>query len=1175
MDDNADYAGRLLADRYRLPRLPADEFELAETRAYDTASGQEVLVRQVPLPEVVDAEVLDGGRPSGGVRPLPGAGYGRATRRPAEPGVRRAVEAALAASRIPDHPRLDQVFDVFVEGDGLWIVSELVPARPLVAVLAEEPLSPHRAAEIAADLLDALHAVHAHGWVHRNITARSVLVCDDGRALLTGMAVGAAEEALCGYDTLPEPGAGGAPAEPVAYGGGDAYGDDDAYGGDHGDGEVRAHADPDADPDPEPGGGTYGGGTYGGGDAYGEPSDRRGQARYAWGEGAYEPRGSAPDPGPHDGRPERLPRGPLPEGFSGVYAGPEAPGLDDPTGGPAPYGNGQQPPLSGTFAPGGDAGTGGHAAPAADDAQRAGIFGFEGADSGGGAAARAARRGAIAAYRAGTRAASARVEAEAQDRAARQRPALPEGGTSPDWWAGDGNGAEGTTYGDGGTYGNGGTYGDSGTYGEPGAYQDSGAYRQPVVYGPAGQPYGPAPVEQSPRDERDGTDPSPDAERWTGEGPTALPGSRHGTSRSVPVPRFPREQPTETPYEQQVSYEQEPYERASEPERRQGPVYRDQIPVGGAYADGGAESRAEAPGADGYGDAAYDPDPVHDDDRDGDDDRDDDRDGDGTYEPALQDDPDRYRGPATSLDAERARQARMTIVGAVTERWAPEQAGPVYENWRLAPPVGPAADLWALGVLLFRAVQGHAPYPEDDVVELVQMVCAEPPAYAEECGALRPVVESLMRQDPTERPEFEELRGWLRSLVRSAPEPEVGLRTLTAPPSLEPGRPSDPRRLPIKRRRGELVRRRRFWRRSTAAAAAPPAAAGATGSAGYAVEAPDVVEVPPEPRAPKARGKAKALRRSKEAKRAGRRSPVESAAPLSELLAEAPAPSYDPPRDEPYRHDAYGGAAYGDDPYRDDPPRDEARPRRAPRPRAPGGAGGPRRLGRLLVGGVLLLLTLAALYALWFMPDRGGDDEGQRRGAVGEQEPAPTGAPEQDGGSDGGSGDGSDGDAPADRSPQHSQPADLAKGFGLHKDPTGFQIGLPDGWSRTGPNDRGQVRFDSGEFEMVVVKGRDSTGEYGKDPLEYQADDERELAPFRASGWSSASSLRRIDVGDTAMAEGTYTWEDESGRSVYVRNRAMILGGRYHLVLVFGPEDEKKDVDRYFEGVVDTYRVLS
>ncbi|TLS41876.1 serine/threonine protein kinase, partial [Streptomyces montanus] len=201
-----EYAGRVLADRYRLPLPPTDEYELAETRAFDTYSGQEVLVRQVPLPEIVEAEVLDAdGLPDGFV--ARDAGVRRAsagtTRRPTEPAVRRAIEAAQAAAQIPDHPRLDQVFDVFAEGGSLWIVSELVAARPLAALLAERPLSPYRAAEVAADVLTALRVLHAHGWVHRNITARTVLVCDDGRVMLTGLAAGAAEEALCGYDPVP------------------------------------------------------------------------------------------------------------------------------------------------------------------------------------------------------------------------------------------------------------------------------------------------------------------------------------------------------------------------------------------------------------------------------------------------------------------------------------------------------------------------------------------------------------------------------------------------------------------------------------------------------------------------------------------------------------------------------------------------------------------------------------------------------------------------------------------------------------------------------------------------------------------------------------------------------------------------------------------------------------
>jgi len=63
-------------------------------------------------------------------------------------------------------------------------------------------------------------------------------------------------------------------------------------------------------------------------------------------------------------------------------------------------------------------------------------------------------------------------------------------------------------------------------------------------------------------------------------------------------------------------------------------------------------------------------------------------------------------------------------------------------------------------------------------------------------------VESLLRQDPEERPDAEELRGWLRSLVRSAPEPDLGLSTVPVPAD-------DPHKLPVVRRRGELVRRRK------------------------------------------------------------------------------------------------------------------------------------------------------------------------------------------------------------------------------------------------------------------------------------------------------------------------------------------------------------------------------
>ncbi|MET9472228.1 serine/threonine protein kinase, partial [Streptomyces sp. NPDC002922] len=448
-----------------------------------------------------------------------------------------------------------------------------------------------------------------------------------------------------------------------------------------------------------------------------------------------------------------------------------------------------------------------------------------------------------------------------------------------------------------------------------------------------------------------------------------------------------------------------------------------------------------------------------------------------------------YRGPATTLAAERARQTRIAVVGAVTERWAPEQAGPVHENWQLAPPIGPATDLWALGALLYRAVQGHAPYPEENAAELVQMVCGEPPAFAEECGPLRPVVESLLRQDPTERPDFEELRGWLRSLVRSAPEPEAGLDVVPLPSV-------DDTRLPVVRRRGELVRKRRGRLGS----------ASAHGRHRQTRERPDRYErsrVERPPRAPREPKGPKALRT---------------------------------------------------------PPRPQQGDGRAP-----------RRLGRLLLVLILLALAAAIAYAVMFMPKAGTgtDSKGSAPAAT------DTGAP---GTSDGKSPAQSprSSPSPGSQKPQTSRSAvALAPGYTLRKDEEGFEVGVLKGWQRSPANADRQIRYGSDGFSLLVVPGRDTVRAHGGDPLVYQRDKERELQPFRDSSWSSATGLRRIDVGRQAMAEGQFTWQDDTGREVYVRNLAMIVDGRYHVLQVLGPDSERDKVTAIYEQAIASYRVTS
>lgn len=845
-----DYAGRVLADRYRLPLPPSDGYELVETRAFDTYSGQEVLVRQVPLPEVVDAEVVDASDGTAGAAvPRRTAGRTtRTTRRPTDPAVRRAVEAAQAAAQIPDHPRLDQVFDVFAEGGSLWIVSERVAARPLAALLAEKPLSPYRAAEVASDVLTALRVLHAHGWTHRNITVRTVLVCDDGRVVLTGLASGAAEEALCGYDPVPEP--------------------------------------PQSDESDES-----------------DESDH------------------------HE--------------------------LDGREVGAVP------------------------AARASLEIARSADTEVAVPD------VRAARAGAIAAYRAGARAAARVSEDQRQGAGSGYAGSGPvQGGFDPDWWAR-----------------------------QPGEieYDDEDADDDADEFGDAGSG-GTARLagtwHDAPRPGHDGPGPVPaggNTDPYGGELP-------YGYRRALPGPGS-----APLPTGGSGSWERGGGEAlradAQRTEAQRPPV------VAGAGAPTGRWDELVASGS----------------------------------TPA-------YRGPATPLAAERARQARIAVVGAVTERWAPEQAGPVHENWQLAAPVGPATDLWALGALLYRAVQDHAPYPEESAVELVQLVCAEPPAFAEECGPLRPVVESLLRQDPTERPEFEELRGWLRSLVRSAPEPEAGMDVVPLPSS-----PVDRTRLPVVRRRGELVRRRR------------------------AVSA-EVVH--------------------------GR-----------------------------HRHQKANKG------------------------------GTPRSLGRTLLLVILLAMVAAVAYAVLFMPKSESQQQNRPQGSnsAAPQEGGPS--PDRTAPESPGSPQTTPTRSPSEQQPQTSAPAkNLPNGYVLRTDPEGFQIAVDKTWERRPINDAGQVRYADGDFTLIVVPGRDSVKANGDDPLVYQRDKERELQPFRDSSWAGATGLRRIEIGRQVMAEGQFTWQDSSGREVYVRNLALILKGSYHVIQVIGPEAQRDKVSEIYQQATTAYR---
>ncbi|MET8623176.1 protein kinase [Kitasatospora sp. NPDC004669] len=166
--------GQLLAGRYRLTDRP----ELLRAFAVDERTGESVLLRAIELPALLTAgQDPDEPNPAHGDRL-----------------VRRV--AAVGSAAPSWHPRLLRGVGAFVEGELLWTVEERPAGQTLADLLAAGPVPPYRAAELAADVVGALRALHEAGLAHGNLTAESVLVCEDGAAMLGGLLAGVAQEAL-------------------------------------------------------------------------------------------------------------------------------------------------------------------------------------------------------------------------------------------------------------------------------------------------------------------------------------------------------------------------------------------------------------------------------------------------------------------------------------------------------------------------------------------------------------------------------------------------------------------------------------------------------------------------------------------------------------------------------------------------------------------------------------------------------------------------------------------------------------------------------------------------------------------------------------------------------------------------------------------------------------------
>jgi serine/threonine protein kinase len=160
--------GRVVAGRYHL-QGPIGRGAMGTVwRATDTLLARDVAVKEVLL---------------------------RGTSTPEDMRVRyeRTLREARTAARL-NHPAVITVYDV-VEADGRpWIVMELVQARSLEQILAQDgPLPPHQAADVGVRLLGALATAHAAGILHRDVKPSNVLLDGDGRAVLTDFGIATLE----------------------------------------------------------------------------------------------------------------------------------------------------------------------------------------------------------------------------------------------------------------------------------------------------------------------------------------------------------------------------------------------------------------------------------------------------------------------------------------------------------------------------------------------------------------------------------------------------------------------------------------------------------------------------------------------------------------------------------------------------------------------------------------------------------------------------------------------------------------------------------------------------------------------------------------------------------------------------------------------------------------------